>query len=106
MVNRSGLLMNWRLGWLIFNLTGDEIERRVNQIMDFLGIRTFSDRMTDALSGGHVPEGRAGSILAMKTPILLLDQPTAELDPNQFRAVSAPGAAEPGEKGHDPGCHG
>ena len=63
------------------NLTGDEIERRVNQIMDFLGIRTFSDRMTDALSGGQAQKVVLGSILAMKTPILLLDQPTAELDP-------------------------
>lgn len=63
------------------NLTGDEIERRVNEIMDFLGIRAFSDRMTDALSGGQAQKVVLGSILAMKTPILLLDQPTAELDP-------------------------
>ena len=63
------------------NLTGDEIASRVNAVMDFLGIRAFSDRMTDALSGGQAQKVVLGSILAMKTPILLLDQPTAELDP-------------------------
>ncbi|WP_373482988.1 ABC transporter ATP-binding protein [Acetobacterium sp.] len=63
------------------NLTQDEIAHRVNEIMDFLGIWAFSDRMTDALSGGQAQKVVLGSILAMKTPILLLDQPTAELDP-------------------------
>lgn len=63
------------------NLTGAEIAKRVNVIMDFLGIREFSDRTTDALSGGQAQKVVLGSILAMKTPILLLDQPTAELDP-------------------------
>jgi len=63
------------------NLTQDEIANRVNEIMDFLGIWAFSDRMTDALSGGQAQKVVLGSILAMKTPILLLDQPTAELDP-------------------------
>lgn len=63
------------------NLSQDEIESRVNEIMDFLGIREFSGRYTDALSGGQAQKVVLGSILAMKTPILLLDQPTAELDP-------------------------
>ena len=63
------------------NLSQDEIASRVNAVMDFLGIRAFSDRMTDALSGGQAQKVVLGSILAMKTPILLLDQPTAELDP-------------------------
>ena len=63
------------------NLSQDEIESRVNEIMDFLGIRAFSDRTTDALSGGQAQKVVLGSILALKTPILLLDQPTAELDP-------------------------
>ncbi len=63
------------------NLSQDEITSRVNAVMDFLGIRAFSDRMTDALSGGQAQKVVLGSILAMKTPILLLDQPTAELDP-------------------------
>lgn len=63
------------------NLNQEEIANRVNEIMDFLGIRAFSDRTTDALSGGQAQKVVLGSILAMKTPILLLDQPTAELDP-------------------------
>lgn len=63
------------------NLNQEEIANRVNEIMDFLGIRAFLDRTTDALSGGQAQKVVLGSILAMKTPILLLDQPTAELDP-------------------------
>ncbi|PKM59307.1 MAG: ABC transporter [Firmicutes bacterium HGW-Firmicutes-4] len=63
------------------NLNQKEIANRVNEIMDFLGIRAFMDRTTDALSGGQAQKVVLGSILAMKTPILLLDQPTAELDP-------------------------
>lgn len=63
------------------NLSPEEIWNRVDETMDFLGIRAFSDRFTDALSGGQAQKVVLGSILAMQTPILLLDQPTAELDP-------------------------
>lgn len=63
------------------NLDQEEIASRVNEIMDFLGIRAFSERTTDALSGGQAQKVVLGSVLALKTPILLLDQPTAELDP-------------------------
>ena len=63
------------------NLSPKEIDDRVNEVTDFLSLRGFLNQTTDALSGGQAQKVILGSILAMKTPILLLDQPTAELDP-------------------------
>ena len=63
------------------NLSNGEIESRVKKIMSFLSIDDFAHRYTDALSGGQAQKVVLGSILTLKSPVLLLDQPTAELDP-------------------------
>ena len=63
------------------NLSSEEIQSRVGEIMSFLSIQDFAHRYTDALSGGQAQKVVLGSILTLKAPILLLDQPAAELDP-------------------------
>ncbi|WKY49184.1 ATP-binding cassette domain-containing protein [Eubacteriaceae bacterium ES3] len=63
------------------NLDPYEIKNRIAAIVDFLNMQNFTHRTTDSLSGGQAQKVVLGSVLAMRTPILLLDQPTAELDP-------------------------
>jgi energy-coupling factor transport system ATP-binding protein len=54
--------------------------------LDFEG---FKDRFTYALSGGEKRKVALASILALKTKILLLDEPTAGLDPTSRREIMA-----------------
>ena len=57
------------------------VDRRVQQAMDVMGIAHLADRDTTTLSGGEKQRLAVASILAMEPPILLLDEPTAHLDP-------------------------
>ncbi|WKY42860.1 ATP-binding cassette domain-containing protein [Eubacteriaceae bacterium ES2] len=63
------------------NLDPCEIKSRIKEVVEFLNMDNFVNRTTDSLSGGQAQKVVLGSILALKTPIIILDQPTAELDP-------------------------
>ncbi|WP_368294206.1 ABC transporter ATP-binding protein [Dehalobacter sp. TBBPA1] len=66
-------IANMELPW-------DEMKNRVKKTLQFVGLEGFEQRKTDGLSGGQAQRVVLASILAMETPILVLDQPTAELD--------------------------
>lgn len=57
-----------------------EIRERTAEALSYVGLTGLEDRATYSLSGGQAQRLVLASILAMKTPILLLDQPGAELD--------------------------
>lgn len=63
------------------NVPWVEIQRKVRQVLDFVGMTSYEERKVDELSGGQAQRIVFASILSMDAPILLLDQPTAELDP-------------------------
>lgn len=58
-----------------------EIKERTAEALSFVGLSGMEKRSTMALSGGQAQRLVLAGILALKTPILLLDQPGAELDP-------------------------
>jgi len=58
-----------------------EIDKRVHRAMDAVGIESLRGRRTTTLSGGEKQRLAIASILAMEPKILLLDEPTAHLDP-------------------------
>ncbi|KKQ75038.1 MAG: ABC transporter related protein [Candidatus Woesebacteria bacterium GW2011_GWB1_38_5b] len=59
----------------------DTIRQRVDQAMEQLGISKLAHRETSTLSGGEKQKVALASALAMKPKLLVLDEPTTDLDP-------------------------
>jgi energy-coupling factor transport system ATP-binding protein len=59
----------------------EEMERRIGQVMETMEITDLANRSPLALSGGQMQRVAIASILAMQPKILILDEPTSQLDP-------------------------
>lgn len=59
----------------------DSMRRRVAEVAHFFGIGSWLDQSADSLSGGQQQLLVLASVLALRPKILLLDEPTGQLDP-------------------------
>ena len=59
----------------------EEVIRRVNETLDFMGISHLKDRPPYRLSGGEKKRVALASVVVLDPEVLLLDEPTATLDP-------------------------
>ena len=64
-----------------FGIPADEIENRIVSSLETLGISELRHREISSLSGGQKQKVIFASILALEPEILVLDEPTGELDP-------------------------
>lgn len=65
----------------------EEARREVDKVIEQLGIASFADRPTHALSGGQKKQVCIADILVMKPEIIILDEPAAALDPQHTKLV-------------------
>ena len=70
-----------------FGVPHDEIEARVDDALRDMGILDLRERVIASLSGGQKQKVAIASILALKPKVLMLDEPTAELDPASSLSV-------------------
>ena len=64
-----------------FGVPKEEIGRRLEETLSLLGIADLRRRQISSLSGGQKQKVAIAAILAMQPEIILLDEPTGELDP-------------------------
>ena len=62
-------------------LDEDEVQSRVRETLDLFGVRHLAGRSPFALSGGEKRRVAIAGVLAMSPEVLVLDEPTAGLDP-------------------------
>ncbi|HAQ58996.1 MAG TPA: ABC transporter ATP-binding protein [Microbacterium sp.] len=65
----------------------DEIWRRVHEALEAVGLDVPLEHSTSALSGGQKQRLALAGVLAMRPGLILLDEPTANLDPGGVREV-------------------
>lgn len=64
-----------------FGAAHDEIPARMQQALETVGIEDLRDREIATLSGGQKQKVAIAAILALRPRVLVLDEPTAALDP-------------------------
>lgn len=65
----------------------DEIKRRVSETLELMEIAHLRDRAPHRLSGGEKKRVALASVLILDPEVLLLDEPTAALDPKSQAQV-------------------
>ncbi len=65
----------------------EEIRRRVDEALALVGMTEFAKKMPSKLSGGQKQRIAIASVLAMEPECIILDEPTAMLDPAGRREV-------------------
>lgn len=59
----------------------DEIIKRVNEVIELLNLEDVKDNNPFELSGGQMQRMAIAGVIAMKPDIIVLDEPTSQLDP-------------------------
>jgi cobalt/nickel transport system ATP-binding protein len=69
-------------------LRGTELNRVVDEALELVGMSEFKDRPPHHLSFGQRRRVAVATVLAMKPEILILDEPSSNLDPASRRELA------------------
>ncbi|MEI6602756.1 MAG: ABC transporter ATP-binding protein [Clostridia bacterium] len=70
-----------------YKLDEEEVDRRVKEALELVGIAHLADRAPFKLSGGEKRAASIATVLSMQPDLLILDEPTAALDPKSRRRI-------------------
>jgi len=70
-----------------FAVPREEIGRRIKENLAYVGLEEFHNRPPFTLSGGQKQKLAIASVLAMQPSILVMDEPTTDLDPISKRGI-------------------
>ena len=77
----SSVLAEVSFGPMNLKLPRSEVEERVNTALNYMNISQFKDRPPHYLSGGEKKRVSIADIIAMKSEIIIFDEPSAVLTP-------------------------
>jgi len=66
---------------------GDELKARVSEAIDLVGLSGYEDRYAPTLSGGEMQRVAIARSMVTRPEVLLLDEPTANLDPASTKKI-------------------
>jgi len=70
-----------------YKLDEKEVHNRVEMALNMVGIQHLRDKAPYKLSGGEKKAAAIASVLSMNPEILIMDEPTAALDPKSRRRI-------------------
>ena len=74
-------------GPLNYELSAEEVRSRVRDALEAVGMPGFEERVSHHLSFGEKKRISLATVLSMKPEVLLMDEPTSNLDPRSRRRV-------------------
>ena len=74
-------------GPMNLGLDYDEVEKRIDESLKMVGMEGFENKTPHHLSGGQQKRIAIAGIVAMRPEIMILDEPTAGLDPEGVNKV-------------------
>ncbi len=78
---RGTVFENVAMGLLFRNAAKDDIQARVPEALELVGLGGYEERKATTLSGGEMQRVAIARAISTRPEILLLDEPTANLDP-------------------------
>jgi phospholipid/cholesterol/gamma-HCH transport system ATP-binding protein len=69
------------------DMPADQVRRRVEEVLGFIGLEEYIDRMPSELSGGQRRRVAIARAMAARPHLLLFDDPTSGLDPITAKTV-------------------